>query len=382
MTGSVQVKNGYYFTVINLRDNDGKRKTKWEKTGLPEKGNKTKAKTLLRQRLAEYESKEYLEPTKVLFCDYVKEWVIEGKNKVSITTHNNYVHMLFKHIYPYFKRQGVTLEQVKAKHLNRYYADKQADGLSPNTVKKHHSVIRSALQSAFKHGFVSRNEADIADKPKHQKYYSEFYNQEEINKLFEDIKGNPIETAVILTTYLGLRRSEVLGLRWDCVDFANKTISIRHKVVRVNDNGKMSILQSDELKTDASRRTFPLNLKILDYLSDLKQKQERNQALLKSGYIKEYKDYICVNDIGDLIKPDYVSDKFKKTLAKNNLKHIRFHDLRHSCASLLLSLGSNMKDIQEWLGHSNYQTTADLYAHIDPKNKKNMIDGLSAALSI
>ena len=89
---------------------------------------------------------------------------------------------------------------------------------------------------------------------------------------------------------------------------------------------------------------------------------------------------MCVDELGGLINPDYVTDMFGKIIKRNDLKRIRFHDLRHSCASLLLALGYSMKDIQEWLGHSNYQTTANLYSHIDPRNKKNMIQGLSNAL--
>ena len=97
--------------------------------------------------------------------------------------------------------------------------------------------------------------------------------------------------------------------------------------------------------------------------------------------IARYLDYVCVNDMGELINSDYVSSAFPKLIKQNGLKHIRYHDLRHSCASLLLSLSYSMKEIQEWLGHSNYQTTANLYSHVDPRNKKNMIAGLTNALS-
>ena len=97
--------------------------------------------------------------------------------------------------------------------------------------------------------------------------------------------------------------------------------------------------------------------------------------------MNEYNDYICVNELGNIINPDYVTSCFGKIIKRNSLKKIRFHDLRHSCASLLLALGYSMKDIQEWLGHSNYQTTANLYSHVDPRNKKNMIMGLSNALT-
>jgi len=382
MTGSLQIKKGYFYAVLNLKNESGKRKPKWIATGLEVKGNKRKANEFLNQQIAEYSAKKHIEPSKVLFCDFVKEWVTATKNRVQITTHNNYVHMLFKHIYPYFKDLGITISQIKITHLERYYSEKVSEGLSPNTVKKHHSVIRSALQTALKEELVSQNVADLAEKPKKKSFNGSFYNQDELNKLFKVVKGSPIETPVLLATYLGLRRSEVIGLKWDCVDFTRKTISINHKVVRAYEDGKMSVFQTDELKTESSYRVFDLEPQILYYLATLKQKQAGRKSILKGGYVKEYSDYICVNEIGDLIKPDFVSAKFKKILAKNGLKHIRFHDLRHSCASLLLSLDYNMKEIQEWLGHSNYQTTANLYAHVDPRSKKTMINGIAGALSI
>jgi integrase len=382
MTGSLQIKKGYFYAVLNLKNESGKRKPKWIATGLEVKGNKRKANEFLNQQIAEYSAKKHIEPSKVLFCDFVKEWVTATKNRVQITTHNNYVHMLFKHIYPYFKDLGITISQIKITHLERYYSEKVSEGLSPNTVKKHHSVIRSALQTALKEELVSQNVADLVEKPKKKSFNGSFYNQDELNKLFKVVKGSPIETPVLLATYLGLRRSEVIGLKWNCVDFTRKTISINHKVVRAYEDGKMSVFQTDELKTESSYRVFDLEPQILSYLATLKQKQAGRKSILKSGYVKEYSDYICVNEIGDLIKPDFVSAKFKKVLAKNGLKHIRFHDLRHSCASLLLSLDYNMKEIQEWLGHSNYQTTANLYAHVDPRSKKTMINGIAGALSI
>ena len=247
--------------------------------------------------------------------------------------------MLDKHVYPYFKDLGITVHQVKPNDIQRYYAIKIDGGLSPNTLIKHHDIIRTALQSAVKQGIVKENVADLVDKPKKQRYVSEYYNRDEINQLYSVVKGTPIEVPVLLTTYFGLRRSETLGLRWNCVDFINKTISIKHKVVRAKINGKLKFLQTDDLKTQSSYRTLPLETQIIDYLISLREKQEEIQRSLGDGYVQEYKDYICVNEIGDLLKPDYVSDKFGKIIDKAGMKHIRFHDLRHSCATLLLALG-------------------------------------------
>lgn len=114
-----------------------------------------------------------------------------------------------------------------------------------------------------------------------------------------------------------------------------------------------------------SKRTLPLEPIAESFLLELKEKQEKNKELCGNSYNQEWLDYICVDVCGNLIRPDYVTETFLKLLKKKNLKQFRFHDLRHTCASILLKNGANMKEIQAWLGHSNYNTTANLYAHLD-----------------
>lgn len=382
MTGSLQIKSNTYYAVLNFKDENGKRKQKWVCLNLPEKNNKRKAEQRLSELIAEYAGTEYIEPTKILFCDYIKQWVEASKSKVQVTTYDNYVHMLNRHIYPYFEHLKIPLSKVTPNVIQRYHADKIAEGLSPNTVIKHHAIIRSALQQAHKAKLVKENAADLVDKPKRTKYHGNFYNAAEINTLLAAAKGSSIETPIYLAAFFGLRRSEVIGLRWEAVDFETKTITVRHKVVRAKQDGKMTIQATDELKTQSSYRVLPLDETLLAYLKDLKRQQNSNRKRNGSSHNHAYDDYVCVNEMGDLINPDYVTSTFEKLISKHGFKHIRFHDLRHSCASLLLALGYSMKYIQEWLGHSNYQTTANLYSHVEPKNKQNMIQGLSNSLTI
>ena len=289
--------------------------------------------------------------------------------------------MLNRHIYPYFKKLGLPLAKVTPSVIQKYHADKLSEGLSPNTVIKHHAIMRTSLQQAYKAKLVRENVADLVEKPKRAKYHGSFYNADELNKLLAVAKGTTIETPVFLAAYFGLRRSEIIGLRWEAVDFVSKTVTVKHKVVRAKLDGKMTIQATDELKTQSSYRVLPLNDTLLAYLKDVKSKQESNRKRNGNSHNHEYDDYVCVNEMGDLINPDYVTSTFEKIIKNNGLKPIRFHDLRHSCASLLLALGYSMKDIQGWLGHSNYQTTANLYSHVDPQNKKNMIQGLSNTLT-
>ena len=164
---------------------------------------------------------------------------------------------------------------------------------------------------------------------------------------------------------LGARIGEVLGLKWADIDFENKTISINHKIVE-NENGVKGL---DVMKTKSSYRTLPLIPQVEEVLLAEKEKQEEMMRVMRRGYCKKYTDYICVDAIGELIKPNYVTDHFKVVLKEKGLKPVRFHDLRHSCASLLLANGVPMKMIQDWLGHSDMSTTANIYSHVDHTSK-------------
>jgi integrase len=147
----------------------------------------------------------------------------------------------------------------------------------------------------------------------------------------------------------------------------------------VKDTDKYRLEASNNLKTKASRRAMPLDDTIYNYLIKIKHQQDENKKLYGSSYNYEYSDYVCVNDMGDILKPDYVTKAFKELLIKNNMKVIRFHDLRHSCATLLLYLGYNLKDIQVWLGHSTLSTT-NRYLKYDITRKKDLMQGISNAL--
>lgn len=172
----------------------------------------------------------------------------------------------------------------------------------------------------------------------------------------------------------------MLGLTWDAIDFNNGVITIKQKVVRGFEDGKLVSLPQNKLKSETSYRSLPLCDVIRNHLEQVKYNQEKNKALLGSDYNYEYDGYICVTSTGNLLQPDYITETFAKLLKKHKLKKIRFHDLRHSCATLLLNLGFSMKEIQVWLGHSDFQITAKTYAHVDYKNKIVMIDRVSNML--
>ena len=166
------------------------------------------------------------------------------------------------------------------------------------------------------------------------------------------------------------------------IDFEQNTITIRHTVTSCDLDGKRVLVASDTTKTKSSMRTLPLVPFMRERLLALKEEQQENRRLCGRSYIKDYIGYVCVNEIGDLIKPNYVTESFPKLLKANGLRHIRHHDLRHSCASLLLANGVPMKQIQEWLGHSDFSTTANIYAHLDYSSKLTSADAMLNGLGL
>ncbi|OCN03039.1 tyrosine-type recombinase/integrase [Caproicibacter fermentans] len=243
------------------------------------------------------------------------------------------------------------------------------DGISANTVIHHHANVRKALQYAFITGLIPSNPADRVQRPKKQPFEGSIYNEEELERLFQVVKGTPIELAVLLGAFYGLCRSEIVGLKWDSIDFFQKTFTIRHTVTQVCIDGKELTVARDRTKTKSSCRTLPLVAPFEKVLLDLKQRQEENRRLCGNSYCKKYLDYIYVNEIGERIKPNYISSHFPLVLEHNHLRKIRFHDLRHSCASLLFAHGVSLKEMQEWLGHSDISTTSNIYTHLSFNSK-------------
>lgn len=186
--------------------------------------------------------------------------------------------------------------------------------------------------------------------PKSERHEASFYNKNELDELFKVFTNDRMELVVHIAAYYGLRRSEIIGLKWDSINFEQKTITIRRKVITVSDDdGKYKPICEDKLKTNATRRTLPLIPHIEKLLKEKKEQQTHFKKLLKDVYNKEYDGFVCTDDMGSLITPEYVTTHFKYVIDKNGLKHIRFHDLRHTCASLLIANHIPLKAVQDWL---------------------------------
>ncbi len=349
------------------------------------KGNKRKAQARLEELKQAYRRPEtVLEQTKAespLFADFLREWLKVTAPTIERTTYRSYENMIDARLDPFFRERRLRLCDVEPRHIRDLHESIFQDGCNANTVIHYHAVVRKALQYAVKNELIRENAADKVDRPKKGKYLAAFYSKEELAALFEAAKDDSMSVVIQLAAYYGLRRSEVLGIRWSAVDFERGTISINHKVTEGKVDGKETLFTEDKLKTKSSFRTLPLIPAVRELLLEQKEKQERFRALFKKSYCTDYLDYVCVDEMGQLFRPNYVTDHFKLLLHRHGLRHIRFHDLRHSCASLLLSQGIAMKQIQDWLGHSTFATTADIYSHLDFNSKQESAEAISAAFA-
>ncbi len=389
VAGHLQEKNGMFYVVLNYRDENGKRKTPWISTNLPVKGNKKRAENFMMDvrrnfvppNVQRIEEREAMQKGDILFTDFLLKWLRVAKSTVKLTTYASYEMMATRIIIPYFETLNIKLKELTTEDIQEFYSA-QLERVSANTVIHYHAVIHRALKYAVKIKTIQSNPAVNVERPRKEKFIGSFYDKKEINTLFDIIQGHPLEVAIKLAAFYGLRREEIIGLKWTAIDFENNTLTIQHTVTECNLDGKHIEVASDTAKTDSSLRTMPLVTNFRAMLLAKKEKQEHYRKLCGRSYCKEYLDYIFVNEMGERWKPRYLSDGFKRILEQNGLRRIRFHDLRHTCASLLLANNVPMKKIQEWLGHSDFSTTANIYAHLDFQSKISSAEAMLTGLGV
>ena len=336
VAGRLQEKNGFYYIVLSYTDSAGKRRQPWIGTGLPVKGNKKRAEKMLAETRKDFTIPKgqvsELSPD-MAFSDYMRYWLKMMRTAVTETTYSSYCFNVEKHIIPYFEPLGVTLAGLQPRQIQSFYLH-EAETLKNTSILRFHTNLHKALKYAVRIDLIASNPVDKVDRPKPQAFMASYYSAEEMEKLFEA-----------------------------------KTLTIRHIVTSTRIDGKKILVEADRAKTKSSLRTLPLVDPIAERLKAVKAQQEYNQKICGNCYNQEYLGYVFVDAMGNLIQPDSVTTGFPQLLKENGLRRIRFHDLRHSCASLLLKEGVPMKQIQEWLGHSDISTTANIYAHLDSQSK-------------
>ena len=385
MTGCVALRKDIYYIRLTYYDREHKRKDKWVSTGLSGRGAKQKATAMIDSLIDKY---SYLEksdhPSKM--ADYIIMWKNLRQSEVAETTYDGYHTYIDRHLVPYFKDLNLDIQDITAGHIFDYVnylsndggrKDNKIGGQSITSIRKIISILRQVFDYAVLYGDIKINPALQVPMPKRtnlKETRQVFLTAEDAQKMLDAFANEEIGPIVFVTLYYGLRKSEALGLRWQAVDFDNDTITINHTVV-----GGSRIIRKDSTKTYNSKRTYQLLPDVKALLLKLKAQQEDYKRRLGSGYHDN--DYIFKNPNGVLYRPDSLTVSFKRALARHGLPQMRYHDLRHSTASILVDKGWDINDIKEWLGHADISTTANIYAHISHRKKVSLAKSLNGSLT-
>ena len=330
VAGHLTLKNGKYYAVLNYKNAGGQRKTKWISLGLSEKGNKRKAEAELARLRAEFEPPKEAGDlsSDMLFADYLLEWLEIAKGRLAHATYGAYQGLLKSTIVPYFRKKKLTLRELEARHLQMFYSE-MLRRVTPNTVIHYHAVIHSALKYAVKTDMLIQNVADKVDRPRKNSFQPVFLSADEMQKMFEALRGTKLELPVLVAAFYGVRRGEVVGLKWDAVDFEQGTISVKRTVTSTIIDGKYQEFEQQSAKTKSSLRTLPLIGSFREYFMQVKEAQELNKQVCGNCYNYEYDGFVFVDELGERMRVEYLTNAFPKFLESHGLRRMRFHDLRH-----------------------------------------------------
>ena len=385
MTGCVALRKDVYYVRLSYYDKGHIRKDKFVSTGLSGRGAKQKATAMIDSLIEKY---SYLEksdhPAKM--ADYLKMWKELQASEVAETTYDGYHTYIDRHLSPYFKDLNLNIQDITAGHIFDYVnylsndggrKDNKIGGQSNTSIRKIISILRKVFDYAVLYGDIKINPAAQVPMPKRGNKKDErqvFLTAEDAQKMLDAFKSEEIGPIVYVTLYYGLRKSEALGLRWQAVDFDANTITINHTVV-----GGTWIIAKDDTKSYCSKRTYELLPEIKALLLQLREQQKDYKKRLGSSY--HINDYIFKNPNGMPYRPDSLTRSFKRALARYGFPQMRYHDLRHSTASILVDKGWDINDIKEWLGHADISTTANIYAHISHRRKVSLAKSLEGSLT-
>lgn len=375
MRGHLRKRGRKWYGVVSYYNARGERKLKW----IPLSTSKRESERQLARIVAELQSGQYVDAGRLTVAEYLRKWLQEyARNKVTARTYERYEEIVEKHLIPALG--GIRLSKLSPIQINTYYANALENGrrdgqggLAPKTVLQHHRVLHRALTVAVKWGLLARNPADAVDPPKPETREMIALTEEQTVRLLKACEGTPLYVPVVLAVTCGLRRGEILALRWQDVDLEAGTLSVRRSLEETR-----SGLRFKEPKTHRSRRPIALPPLTVEVLKRHRHEQRKVRVMMGPAY--QDNDLVCAGPDGRPLRPDYLTQTLPKIAERSGLPRIRFHDLRHTHASILLRYDVHPKVVSERLGHSRVNITLDLYSHVMPDLQKEAAERTNEAL--
>jgi integrase len=318
------------------------------------------AESSLRKLLIEVENNQYIEPSKELFSSYLEDWFYRHYAKrVSITTFNSRKYVVNSHLLKDNIFSNKPISKITIKDIDDFYDLKLDEGFNPAYIRTMHNILRQAFEQAKIWNLVINNPIDNTSPPPLKKKDIETWTKDEIITFLSKIKNEPIYIAFLIAIYTGFRRGEVLGLKWEDIDFINQVIHIR-RALAYTDQG----LIFKDVKTKSSRRQISISNFVIEELKKHKEKQEKLKRRLGSAYQDE--NLVVTDELGRRKDPRNLLRQMERLIKQSGVKKISFHGIRHTHATLMLSNGENIKVVADRLGHSRASTTLNFYAHSIP----------------
>jgi integrase len=348
--------------VLDLgRDGNGRRRQKWHAV----KGTKKDAQRELARLIHSINTGAYVEPSRITLGEFLERWLRDyATTNVSAKTSERYTEIVRIHLVPALG--PYVLAKLQPLHIQEYYSEALQKGrkdgkggLSAHTVLHHHRVLREALQHALKWQLLARNPADAVDPPRHNRHEMKCLDEASTARLLEAAEGTAFYLPILLAVTTGMRRGEILGVRWQDVDLDAATLSVRHSLEQT----KLGVAFKQP-KTQKGRRVVALPNMTVEALRRHRVEQVKYKLLLGPDY-KDH-DLICAKTDGSPWPPDSFTSSFSDFVRKTSVPVVRFHDLRHTHATQLLRQKIHPKVVSERLGHSTVGITLDIYSHVLP----------------
>lgn len=355
-------KDSYSIKVSVGKDATGKYKFQW----VTVRGTKKDAEKKLSELLNQLDNGIFIRPGKTTLAEYLEKWLKEYVwSNLAPRTAEGYESIVRCHLIPTLG--NLSLSQLKPEHLQKYYSQKLSDGryngkgaLNQTTVSHHHTCLHRALKMAVRWGLISRNPADAVTPPRLQHSEMRTMNEDELQVLLKIAKKTPYHALFYMALFTGMRRSELLAIRWCDLELLLCQVYVTRSLHRLHD-GSLIFRQP---KTAKGRRMISLSPSLAVVLKEYKEKQTLERAML--GTVLKDDDLVFSTLEGKPLLPDTISHVWTKIVKRAGLKHFRLHDARHTHASLMLKQGAHPKIVQERLGHATISTTLDLYSHVVP----------------